>query len=331
MMMSWSDLFPAFQALPLDWKQMPVLVGVSGGADSLALALAYQAFREAITAEAPWCAVTVDHRLRPESTQEAQQVARWLKIWRVPHTTLTWNHAPLSSQIEEKARQARYSLLTGFARDHGFTAVLTAHHALDQIETVLMRAARGSGLTGLRGMVPVSKQKDILIVRPFLTLFPADLRRVLSEAQQPFVEDPSNASSRFERVRWRKGLTFFESRGLNLKGFSHSIQNLQDIEEQLTAAARVFINAQVQSTAGEVGRSFPLSLFRELLPAVGERVLRALLQEVSQKMTPCSQRILKTLRDKLLSPLFKGATAHGCILRRTHGKRVLIFPEKRNN
>lgn len=325
--MSWSELFPTFRALPLAWEKTPVLVAVSGGPDSLALTLAYQAFREHIAAAAPWCAVTVDHGLRKESAQEAKQVACWLEGRGIPHAILTWFHGPLASQIEEQARQARYDLLTDFAHAHGFSVLLTGHQALDQIETVLMRATRGAGLMGLRGMAPLSKQRGIFVARPFLTLFPEDLRRILDEVGQPFVNDPSNASTQFERVRWRKALTFFGARGVDLRGVVRSIQNLQALDAQLTEAAQAFIAAQVQTS--EDGVNFSLDAFQSLLPAVGECVLRTLLQEVSQDGSPCAQRVLTRLWEKLSMPSFKGATAHHCVLHRVRAGRVLIQREIR--
>lgn len=326
--MPWSELFPAFRALPLDWARTPVLIAVSGGADSLALTLAYQALREAVAATSPWYTATVDHRLRPESRQEAEQVARWLGARNIPHATLVWDHAPVTARIEEQARQARYALLIDFAKAHQCSVLLTAHHALDQIETVLMRAARGSGLTGLRGMTFLSERDGVTIVRPFLTIFPGDLRLFLAQAAQPFVVDSSNGSNIFERVRWRKTLTFFGKRGLNLKGFSRAIENLQTIEDQLTMAAQVFIKANVHLEKGH-GLCFLLHPFRALLPAVGERVLKCLLQDVSQDAAPCPHRVLEGLHQKLLNPFFRGATAHRCILKRVQGQRVLITPEVR--
>ena len=326
--MTWRALFSGFRALPVDWDRTPVLIAVSGGADSLALTLAYQAFREAQGIVAPWGTATVDHRLRPASTQEAAQVAHWLEARAIPHATLTWAHGPLTTQVEERARQARYDLLTDWARQNGFAAILTAHHALDQIETVLMRATRGAGLTGLRGIAPVSERGGILLLRPFLGVFPEDLRRRLAEAGQPFVEDPSNESPEFERVRWRKALRFFGARGLDLRGVARSIAALQGVEAQLTAAAQAFVEAHVQATA-DGGRTVPLVSFRALLPAVGERVLRRLLEEASGDRTPCPQRVLAALQKKIAAPAFKGATAHHCTLRRIHGGRLRVEKERR--
>lgn len=318
--------FPLFEALGLGLPHRPVLVAVSGGADSLALALAYAAFREVSAAEAPWQAVTVDHRLRPESTEEAAQVAAWLRARAIPHETLTWHHPPLQTRIEEEAREARYALLAAYAQAHSFGVILTAHHALDQIETALMRVVRGSGLTGLSGMAPVSRRDDISLARPFLSVFPEELRAFLTRQGQPYITDASNLDDRFERARWRKRLA--EVPRSCLEGVSRSLQNLQRLEVQLQAAATTFLQAEVTRTPS--GFLFPLKSFQALLPAVGERALRGLLQAISPR--PCAQRILEGLRCKLAESdgkLFHGATAHGCVLQRIEGGRIMLRKEER--
>lgn len=318
--------FPLFEALGLGLPHRPVLVAVSGGADSLALALAYAAFREASAATAPWQAVTVDHQLRPESTEESAQVAAWLRARSIPHETLTWHHPPLQARIEEQAREARYALLTAHAQAHGFDVILTAHHALDQIETALMRAVRGSGLTGLSGMALLSRRDDVSLARPFLSVFPEALKAFLARQNQPFITDASNLDERFERARWRKRLA--EAPKPCLEGVSRSLQNLQRLEVQLQAVATTFLQAEVTRTPS--GFLFPLKSFQALLPAVGERALRGLLQTFSPR--PCPQRILEGLRNKLAESdgkLFQGATAHGCVLRRIQGGRIMLRKEER--
>ena len=150
-------------------------VAVSGGADSLALALL--ADRWARAQGGRITAVTVDHALRPEAAAEARQVGRWLKAAKIRHVTLRWTPpAPLKklaggtrpANLQSAARDARYQLLTGWCRDHAVLHLLLAHHRDDQAETLLLRLARGSGLDGLAAMAPLVERASLRLLRPLL-------------------------------------------------------------------------------------------------------------------------------------------------------------------
>lgn len=179
-------------------------IAVSGGADSLALLLLAAAVRpEKIEA------ATVDHRLRPESRNEAEMVARVCAELGIRHAILAaeWTEKPVTA-IQERAREERYRLLAQWARARSLDAVATAHHLDDQAETLLMRLARGAGVRGLSGMRPISilPCTDIMLVRPLIGWRHADLEEVCAAAGLRPVCDPSNDDSRFERVRVRRAL-----------------------------------------------------------------------------------------------------------------------------
>src|SRR5712692_9076186 len=118
-------------------------VAVSGGPDSLALAILCHRWAAARGGEA--FALSVDHRLRPESAAEVRQVRRWLRALGIPHHVLVWKRpgARPSSALQAAARAARYGLLAQWCSRRGVLHLALAHHAGDQAETVLMRLARG--------------------------------------------------------------------------------------------------------------------------------------------------------------------------------------------
>ncbi len=127
----------------------PLALAVSGGPDSMAmLALAAAAFPGRVIA------ATVDHRLRAAAAQEAAMVAGWCAAQGIAHATLAPDHPPAGASLQAQARHVRYALLGDWALAHGAGALATAHHADDQAETFLMRAARGSGPAGLAGIRP---------------------------------------------------------------------------------------------------------------------------------------------------------------------------------
>ncbi|MGE0845328.1 MAG: tRNA lysidine(34) synthetase TilS [Flavobacteriaceae bacterium] len=177
-----------------------LLLAVSGGPDSLALMhAAVAAFPTKRIA-----AATVDHGLRPEAAAEADFVAARAASLGIAHFTLRLD-APPRRAVQASARHGRYRLLAALARREGFSAIVTAHHAGDQAETVAMRIARGSGLAGLAGIRAHSAFDGVRVMRPLLGIAPEELREI-ALGFGPVVDDPSNADTRFERVRVRRAL-----------------------------------------------------------------------------------------------------------------------------
>ena len=214
-----------------------VIVGVSGGADSVALL-------DVLTRLAAPLRLTVhaahlDHRLRPDSAEDAAFVAALTARLSVP---LTLGQADVAGYVEaaalsleEAARQLRYAFLVAMARQQGARRVAVAHHLQDQAETVLLNLLRGAGLAGLRGMTPLAplppvpddvwaggwltgveppdqprvrskRPQDVALVRPFLRLPRSDILAYVAERGLPYREDASNRDPRFTRNRVRHEL-----------------------------------------------------------------------------------------------------------------------------
>ena len=178
-------------------------VAVSGGSDSLALAIL--ADRWARERGGAICALTVDHRLRPESGDEIRQLAAWLSARAIRHEVLVWTGEKPRTGIQEAARFARYRLLGGWCRDHACLHLLTGHHLNDQIETHLIRRRAHSGRDGLAGMSAIRELTDYRLLRPLLGVARDRLVAFLEAERQPFVSDPSNFDPAFERSRLRHG------------------------------------------------------------------------------------------------------------------------------
>lgn len=184
------------------FEPQPLLaVAVSGGPDSMALLRLARDWARAQDGQV--LALTVDHRLRPDSSHEAEQVARWAAGLGVPHRLLAWVGPKPASGIQHAAREARYALLAQACIDAGIVHLLLAHHADDQAETVWHRQARGSGPLGLAGMPLVAERSWGRLVRPLLTVGKADLRAYCQASDLAFVDDPSNSNLRFARAKLR--------------------------------------------------------------------------------------------------------------------------------
>jgi tRNA(Ile)-lysidine synthase len=188
--------FAPFESRPL------LAVAVSGGRDSLALALlAHDWVR---TLDGRIVGLIVDHGLRPESSTEASATRELLARHGVAAEILRWRGTKPASGLQEAARTARYRLLLQACRRHGSLHLLTAHHADDQAETVAMRAARQSGPDGLAGMAALVEYRHARLLRPLLPIPRAQLTATLEARAVPWIDDPSNLDSRFERARLRK-------------------------------------------------------------------------------------------------------------------------------
>ena len=180
-----------------------LVVAVSGGADSLALLRLAHSWATARGGRVR--AVTFDHRLRPDSTVEAEHVARVCADLGIDHSLLTWEGDTPVTGIEAAARTARYAALDRICRETGTIHLLVGHHAGDQRETVVMRAARGQGY-GRAGMAAMDFRHDCRLLRPLLGFEKTDLTALCEALAQTWTEDPSNASDVYERNRVRKQL-----------------------------------------------------------------------------------------------------------------------------
>ena len=183
----------------------PLVVGVSGGADSLTLA--HCLWRAGVL----FTAAHLDHGLRPSSAEEAESVRALLSSWGVPCVVRRVDVGAYAKEhklgIEEAARQCRYQFLFQLAQENGAQAVAVGHTADDQVETVLMHFIRGSGINGLRGIQARSflPELDMLlpIFRPMLGVSRAETEAYCRENQLAYLVDESNADTHFFRNRLR--------------------------------------------------------------------------------------------------------------------------------
>jgi tRNA(Ile)-lysidine synthase len=176
----------------------------SGGGDSLAL-LQHLKNHKGLKA-----VLHVDHGLRDESAEDAVCAGELVKTLGHDLTVLRWVSEGSTSGLQEKARNARYGLMGTYCRKHDISALLTAHHADDQAETVLMRVQRESGWRGAAGIRPRRyapvwpELAGVTLYRPALNVSRDDLRANLGSLDP--IEDPSNSNTDFTRVRARQEL-----------------------------------------------------------------------------------------------------------------------------
>lgn len=202
----------ALADLPRRFHDLPVnlITAVSGGPDSMALA--HLAEDYANRHGGAHRALVVDHGIRSDSADEALRVAARLHDIGMDADVLTVTAQAPSAGIQEWARASRYDLLFKAARRAG-ACLLLGHHAGDQAETVMMRLARGSGLAGLAGMRRATIRDGVAILRPLLDADRAAIIEFCDRHRLVVEHDPSNADSRFERVRSRQTLAEMDRLG----------------------------------------------------------------------------------------------------------------------
>ncbi|HUC17228.1 MAG TPA: tRNA lysidine(34) synthetase TilS [Acetobacteraceae bacterium] len=181
-----------------------IVVGVSGGADSLALTFLADIWARARGGRV--IGLIVDHGLRPEAAAEAAETAALLSRLGIAQRILRLRGLGPGPGIQARARGARLALLQAAASELGVPFLLLGHHAADQAETLLLRALDGSGPAGMAGMAARRETRDIALLRPLLTTKPGRLRATLTAADIPWHTDPSNADPRFLRARLRRSL-----------------------------------------------------------------------------------------------------------------------------
>lgn len=209
-------------------------VAVSGGPDSMALLfLAAEGFPGRVTA------VTVDHGLRKASADEAAMVARWCADRGIAHSILTPDR-PVEGNVQAWARTTRYRLIEHWRAAAGIEWVLTAHHADDQLETLLMRLNRGSGVGGLAGV----RARSGYILRPLLDVSKATLLALAEAENLPIVHDPSNADPRFDRAALRAALA--DAPWLDARAAARSAAALAEADAALDWSVAALVQTHVQ-------------------------------------------------------------------------------------
>jgi tRNA(Ile)-lysidine synthase len=210
-----------------DWKHVSSLVlAVSGGPDSTALLWLAAKWRGGLKRPPRLLAVTVDHGLRRESRSEALAVARLAKALDIEHRTLRWRGPKPETGVPAAAREARYSLLADVADKIGAAHVFTAHTRDDQAETLMMRLARGSGLSGLAAMARQAPRGAVTIVRPLLDVPKAQLVATLRKAGIDYADDPTNRDPAFTRARFRELMPQLMREGIDSRNLARLAQRL---------------------------------------------------------------------------------------------------------
>lgn len=312
-------LFSGFECSPA------LVLAVSGGPDSTALMWLAARWRAMLKSKPKLIAVTVDHGLRQEAKAEAQAVAKLARKLGVTHRTVRWTGRKPKTGLQQAARAARYRLLAEAARKAGAGAILTAHTLDDQAETVLIRMARGSGVTGLgamHGEVPLpfaqrassplkgggeeersargegTAKHQLLLIRPLLDLPKSRLIATLETAKIPYARDPSNRDPRFTRARLRALMPELAREGLDAGRLALLARRLKRADAAIEAAvdratAELTVNSSIPGAV-----AFDAPGYARLPGEIGLRLIGRVVAAVGDE-GPVELAKLEALKDAL--------------------------------
>jgi tRNA(Ile)-lysidine synthase len=281
-----------------------VVIGVSGGPDSLCLLHLLLRLRDDYALRLH--VAHLNHCLRQaDADADAQFVAQLAEEWELPASMESQDVAALAKQrklaIEEAARQVRYAFLARVAWSVGATKVAVGHNADDQVETIVMHWLRGSGLAGLRGMLPASRlqelrlsgeqmgsptaQAELLLIRPLLEIPRCDIEGYCAEQSLQPRFDRSNLDTTYYRNRLRHELLpFLETFNPRIREVILRSADIITADYALLRQAAAEAWAEVTLTTSEEAitfdldkwRALPLSLQRSTLREAMHRLRRSL-------------------------------------------------------
>lgn len=277
-------------------------VGVSGGADSLALVLMLS--DELKVYGKKIIALTVDHHLRPTSTAEAQYVAEIMQKFNIEHHILEWLGTKPQANVESQAREVRYDLLQKWCATHQVKCLFMAHHSQDQAETFLLRLQRGSGLDGLCAMREVSEWNGLTILRPLLSWSPQKLRAYLRARNIEWITDESNFDPKFGRNKLRLFLPqLAKETGISIARICQTAAHLQSAESYMRMQTEKLLARSVQ----QYSKTVVCFQYTEFLTWHPEMQFRILAHLCRQTYIPRAERVLRLISRMCHLP-FNGAT-----------------------
>ena len=301
-----------------------VAVAVSGGGDSLALAVLLHRWARARGGTVS--ALTVDHGLRRAAAAEASQAGRILRQIGLSHRILRWRGDKPAANVQAVARRARYALLSDWCARHGILHLALGHQLEDQAETFLLRLGRGSGLEGLAAMAAVTETPALRVLRPLLGVPRARLEATLRRRGLAWIEDPSNRDPAHARVRLRGLLPALAAEGLSAMRLAATAKRLGRARAALEqSAAHILAQAATVHPAGFVW--LDPALLAAAAPEVGLRALARVATVVGGLEYPPRLERLERLYGRVVTGgLDKGVTLGGCrfIPRRGH---ILVVRE----
>ena len=305
-----------------------IAIAVSGGPDSLALAFLAKCYVLKNKNKIKLKCFIVNHKLRKESSLEANVVKKILKEIDIECKILSWNGKKPSKNIQSLARDKRYFLLAKECKKNNIKNLLLGHHIDDLSENFLIRIVRGSGLNGLISFNKKTKykNKDLNILRPLLDLEKKNLIYISEQVFNFFIKDPFNKNEEFKRTRIRNLLLSLEKEGFDKKKLILTINNLKDTDKSI----KFYVNRNLKDNTIFLKRKNIYILNRYFFDQSHEIIFRSLtkiIQTLGEKYYPARGKSINELIKRINAKSFSKTTLGGCFIDFAN-ETILISKEK---
>jgi tRNA(Ile)-lysidine synthase len=273
-------------------KNDKVVIGVSGGPDSLALLFLLNRLKREF--KLTLHLAHLDHMLRKESPQDAEFVRELAYKLRLPITTARINIKALAKKGsgEEIARNVRLGFLFKVAKDIKAKKIALGHNLDDQAETVLMRILRGAGLSGLSGILPKRDIAGYQIIRPLIETSRKEIEAFLKRKKIQPRRDASNLTDIYFRNKIRnKLLPLLESQ------YNRKIKEVLANTAQTVGCDYDYLNKTANRAIKGLRRKLDLKHFLRLHPAIKRLTLRLLIARVKGDLRKITYQHIKEIED----------------------------------
>lgn len=276
-----------------------VLVGLSGGADSVALLEVLWALRE------HWkiriAAVHVHHGVRQEAWQDVElcknlcaekEIAFYCEYADVPKLALEWGLS-----VEEAGRKVRYMLFEKYRQQLELDFIAVAHHQNDQAETMLFQLFRGSGLRGLSG-IPVQRG---CIIRPLAGVSRLEIEEYLESRQQDYVVDATNLTDVYTRNKIRQHILPLaeEIAPGAIENMNRAGAQLREIQEFMQEQAESFLEKNSQREQNSEALHIQVAALKVVHPALQKAVIMTAIEQAFHSRRDITEKHVEAIRDLL--------------------------------
>jgi tRNA(Ile)-lysidine synthase len=304
-------------------KKKKYVVAVSGGPDSLALAALAKSYN--FLKKTKFYYVLIDHNLRKNSNQEAEKVKKLLKKTKI-NLKIFLNKKKIIKNIQAEARNARYDILTKYCEKNNVRVILTAHNLEDQVETFFIRLSRGSGLTGLSAMKPLSKINGrISLYRPLLDTKKKFLIKISKNIFGTYFKDPSNKNKKYLRTKVRNLKKPLENSGIKYEQIFKSIQNLSFSKTTIDIYLNKIFSELIKKVDNEILIDF--NKYKILSKDIKMALINKSVKKLKKNYYDLRSKKVVNLINSIEKRKFKKSNLGGCIFFKK-GENLCLKVEK---
>ncbi len=280
-------------------EQDRILVGVSGGPDSVALLYLLNSISKEFKLKLS--VAHLDHMLRPDSGKDRKFVEALASRLKLPVIVKQIDVKKISAagSLEESARNARFRFLFQAAKNIKADKIALGHNLDDQAETVLMRLLRGTGLYGLAGILPKRNINGFIVIRPLIETKRKDIEYFLRRRKIKFMIDKTNLQNLYFRNKIRHDLL-----PLLEKKYNKNIKEILSNMAEHVGFDYEYLNRQAQKLLRKLGRRINIDKFVRLHPSMQRLVLRLYIARLQGDMRRITFKHIQEIEDLLFNRPF---------------------------